>query len=99
MKVLQAMAAGRAVLTTPLGAAGLGFDGPPPLAIAGDTAALADAAVALLSDDPARWELAGRARAYVEDHHSPEAMARRMEAVYAEAIAAATDAPRPSDRR
>ena len=95
MKVLHAMAAGRAVLTTPVGAAGLGFDGAPPLAIAADTAELADAAVALLSDDARRAELANSARTYVERHHSPEAMARRMEAVYAEAIAVTADRHSP----
>ena len=96
MKVLHAMAAGRAVLTTPVGAAGLGFDVAPPLAIAANTAELADEAVALLSDDARRAELARSARAYVERHHSPEAMARRTEAVYAEAIAVTAQRRRPA---
>jgi polysaccharide biosynthesis protein PslH len=86
MKVLHAMAAGRAVVTTPLGAAGLEGDATPPLAVAGDAAGLAAAAADLLADDAARRALGTRARTFVEQRHGSDAVARRLEAVYTEAI-------------
>jgi glycosyltransferase involved in cell wall biosynthesis len=86
MKVLQAMAAGRAVVTTPLGAAGLGDEHELPLMIGRDAAELAAAAVTLLADAPARLELGRRARAYVQQQFGPDAVATRLEAIYAEAV-------------
>lgn len=86
MKVLHAMAAGRAVVTTPLGAAGLEGGAIPPVAVASDAAGLAAVAADLLADDAARRALGMRARAFVEQRHGSDAVARRLEAVYAEAI-------------
>lgn len=86
MKVLHAMACGRAVVTTPLGAAGLGEEGDPPVAIAADSAGLAVAAAELLADGARRRELGRRARLFVEERHGPDAVARRLEAAYREAI-------------
>lgn len=87
MKVLQALAAGKAVVTTSRGAEGFDcFGQAPPLAVADDAAAFA-AAVGELLDDPARGrELGSRARRFAEDHYRPDAWARRLEAAYAEAI-------------
>jgi polysaccharide biosynthesis protein PslH len=86
MKVLEAMARRKAVVTTPLGAEGfteLGSE--PPLALADDAAGLAAACASLLGDDAARHDLARRAREFAERHHSPEAWAARLETVYEEA--------------
>lgn len=86
MKVLEAMARRKAVVTTPLGAEGFTELGPePPLAIAGDATGIAAACATLLEDDGRRRDLARRAREFTEAHHSPEAWAERLERVYAEA--------------
>jgi glycosyltransferase involved in cell wall biosynthesis len=89
MKVLQAMAAGKAVVTTPRGTEGYtGFGEEPPLAVGESGAEIAAATAALLEDDAARRSLGARARAFAERHHSPEAWAERQTAVFEEARAA-----------
>jgi glycosyltransferase involved in cell wall biosynthesis len=89
MKVLQAMAAGKAVVTTRRGAAGYtDFGEEPPLEIAEDAAGIAAATAALLADAEGRRRLGERARDFAERHHSPGAWAERLTAVYAEAVAA-----------
>lgn len=100
MKVLEAMALGKAVLTTPLGAEGFtGFDEPPPLAIAADADGIAAAAAELLADDDRRRELGDRARRFALRHHSPAAWAERLERVYAEAVDSARAAAPVEVRR
>ncbi|HET9591881.1 MAG TPA: glycosyltransferase [Solirubrobacterales bacterium] len=89
MKVLQAMAAGKAVVTTPRGTEGYtGFGEEPPLAVGESEAGIAAATAALLADDGERRRLGERARDFAERHHSPEAWAERQTAVFEEAIAA-----------
>jgi glycosyltransferase involved in cell wall biosynthesis len=89
MKVLQAMAAGKAVVTTPRGTEGYtGFGEEPPLAVGESGAEIAAATAALLEDDAARRGLGARAREFAERHHSPEAWAERQTAVFEEARAA-----------
>ena len=86
MKVLQAMAAGKAVVTTTRGTEGYtGFGEEPPLAVADGEAEIAAATAALLADDEGRLRLGERAREFAERHHSPEAWAERLTAVYEEA--------------
>lgn len=86
MKVLQAMAAGKAVVTTPLGTEGYtGFGEEPPLAVAEGEAEIAAATAALLSDEAGRRRLGERARAFAQRHHSPEAWADRQTAIFEEA--------------
>ncbi len=88
MKVLQALAAGKAVVTTPRGTEGFDcFDEPPPLLCAESAPDFAAAVAELLADAGRRRELGRRARAFAERHHSPEAWARRLEAIFAEAVA------------
>lgn len=88
MKVLQAMAAGKAVVTTARGREGYDcFDEEPPLAIADDGAEIAAATATLLGDDARRRDLGQRARGFAERHCSPEPWARRLTAVYEEARA------------
>lgn len=88
VKVLQAMAAGKAVVTTPLGAAGLApFGGDPPLVVAADAGSIAAATASLLADAAARSALGRRARAFVEAHHGWDAYGRRLAETYAELIA------------
>jgi glycosyltransferase involved in cell wall biosynthesis len=89
MKVLQAMAAGKAVVTTTRGTEGFtGFAEEPPLAVADGEAEIAAATATLLEDDERRLRLGERAREFAERHHSPAAWAERLTAVYEEARAA-----------
>jgi len=89
MKVLQAMAAGKAVVTTPRGTEGYtGFGEEPPLAVGEGEAEIAAATAELLADDERRRRLGEEARGFAERHHSPEAWAERQTAVFEEAVAA-----------
>ncbi|HEV2859345.1 MAG TPA: glycosyltransferase family 4 protein [Solirubrobacterales bacterium] len=94
MKVLQAMAAGKAVVTTPRGTEGYtGFGTEPPLAVGESEAEIAAATAELLADDEGRRRLGDAAREFAERHHSPQAWAERQTAVFEEAIAAREAAP------
>ncbi|MBI3952202.1 MAG: glycosyltransferase [Acidobacteria bacterium] len=85
VKVLQAMALGKPVVTTPIGAEGLANTGGRlPLAIAEDAEGIARTTAALLGSENARHALGCRARAFVAQHHSWPAYAQRLEAIYAE---------------
>lgn len=86
MKVVEAMAFGRCVVTTPRGAEGIvdaAFDS---LVVADDAPGLAAATARLLEDAAERDALGERARRAAEDQFSARAYARRLEAVYEEAI-------------
>jgi polysaccharide biosynthesis protein PslH len=86
MKVLQAIGAGKAVVTTRRGTEGYtDFGEEPPLAVADNEADIAAATSALLGDARRRRELGVRARDFAERHHSPRAWAQRLTAVYEEA--------------
>jgi glycosyltransferase involved in cell wall biosynthesis len=90
MKVLEAMALGKAVVTTGLGAEGFtSFAEAPPLAIAEGGEGIAAAIARLLGDDAARRELGDGAREFALRHHTPAAWADRLEAVFEEAREAA----------
>lgn len=85
VKVLQAMALGKAVVTTPLGAEGLvPTDCQPPIAIAETAEGFADITAALLGDRDYRRSLGRRARDFVTEHHNWSAYGRRLEAIYEE---------------
>ena len=85
VKVLQAMALGKAVVTTPLGAEGLSLASQqPPLAIAGQAPEMACMTAALLASPDARRMLGSRARAYVSQHYTWAAYGQRLEELYAE---------------
>jgi glycosyltransferase involved in cell wall biosynthesis len=86
MKVLQAIGAGKAVVTTPRGTEGFTcFEEEPPMVVADRANGIAAATSALLGDDSRRRQLGGRARAFAERHHSPQAWAERLTSVYEEA--------------
>lgn len=85
MKVLQAMALGKAVVTTSRGSEGLKFDiEQAPVGIADDAEAIARLTAALLASEEQRRTQGQHARAYVIEHHSATAYAHRLEAVYRE---------------
>ncbi len=69
LKILQAMAAGCAVLSTSIGAAGLNSEVRCALSIADDADEFAGAVVALLQDDARRSELGARALDAVGKHY------------------------------
>jgi glycosyltransferase involved in cell wall biosynthesis len=86
MKVLQALGAGKAVVTTSRGGEGFDcFDSPPPLAVADGAGEFAAEVAALLADPARRRALGEAARAFAERHYSPGAWAARLETIYAEA--------------
>jgi len=86
LKVLEALAAGKAVVATSLATSGLeraeGI-GRLPLVVADDADAFAAEIASLLGNCGARRRMGGRARAYVARHHTWSAYADRLEATYA----------------
>ncbi len=87
MKVLQGMAIGKAVVTTPRGAEGLLVtDQSPPLVIAESGEEFARVTAALLQDSQARRVLGKEARDFVMAHFSPAAYARRLETIYGQLV-------------
>ncbi len=82
VKLLQALARGKAVVTTPLGAEGLAEDAP--LRVARTGAELAAAITALLTDPEARHALGRRGREYVAEHHAWDRFATRLAGIYRE---------------
>jgi polysaccharide biosynthesis protein PslH len=87
MKVLQALAAGKATVTTPRGLEGYDvFPEAPPLRVAEEASAVATAVAGLLDDPDGRRQLGRQAREFAERRYSPPAWAERLEAVYREAI-------------
>jgi glycosyltransferase involved in cell wall biosynthesis len=84
-KVLEAMAFGKAVVTTPRGAEGFDRHGAPPLVVADGAAAIAGETARLLADPVARESLGEAARAFVAENFGPSAYAQRLEDVYEEA--------------
>jgi glycosyltransferase involved in cell wall biosynthesis len=86
MKVLQAIAAGKALVTTPRGEEGYThFDNSPPFLVAGDAPSFAAATASLLESPDRRAELGRRGREFAERNHSPSAWADRLTEIYEEA--------------
>ena len=81
MKVLEAMAAAKAVVTTPRGVEGFDcFEEHPPLRVAAaEEDDFAAAVGELLADPKRRAELSAAARDFAEAHYSPGAWAERLE--------------------
>ncbi len=82
VKVLEALAAGKAVVATPLAVEGLEVTGGDQLELAETEDELRRALSDLLSDEEARRELAGRARAWATEHLGWDASISRYEALY-----------------
>jgi len=84
LKVLQAMAYGKAVITTPLGAAGLIGPCQPPVVIGRDSEEIARATAALLATPDERRALGRQARAFVAEHYTWQWYRLRLDALHAE---------------
>ncbi|HOG47641.1 MAG TPA: glycosyltransferase, partial [Anaerolineae bacterium] len=82
LKVLEAMAMGRALVATPLGVEGLGAGDGQELVLAGEAQAFAREIAALLADAGRRQALGRAARAFVERSYGWDAIGPRLEAVY-----------------
>ena len=89
MKVLQAMAMAKAIVTTPRGADGIVCDdGAPPLAIGESADSIAERIAELLADPARRHALGERARETAEAHHDARAYGARLEAAYSRMLGA-----------
>jgi polysaccharide biosynthesis protein PslH len=87
MKVLQAMASGKAVVTTPVGADGMEiFDGQSSLAVCENTEQIVNTTAELLANPARRRALGERAREFVMENYSVQAYARRLEEVFFELV-------------
>ncbi|CAN5582019.1 glycosyltransferase family 4 protein [soil metagenome] len=93
VKVLQAMALGKAVVTTTRGAEGLDHVDPPAIIVEDTSDDIAFAIARLLLDRRERALMGDRARSLVIDRYSPAAFARRSESMYASVIADAIHRP------
>jgi glycosyltransferase involved in cell wall biosynthesis len=82
VKVLEALAAGKALVATPLAVAGLDVSDGKQVLVAGTPAAFADAVSGLLDDPAARRALGLEARAWALEQPGWDAVAARYEQVY-----------------
>ena len=91
LKVLEGMAAGRAVVTTPVGAEGIADDSAAPLLVTGGAREFAVAVVAVLGDDNLAVDLGARAREFVGDRFGGREIGRRYLEVLQEVQGGAAD--------
>jgi hypothetical protein len=84
IKVLEAMACGRPVVTTSIGAEGIAEADEEALVVVDDPAEFADAVVALLEDGARRTALGERARQLVERRFSWQRVMDDLDRIYAE---------------
>lgn len=82
LKLLQAMAAGCAIVSTPIGALGLNVQSGQQLVLADDAATFAQAVVALLRDPARRAALANEAAALVAADYDWSALLPKLLALY-----------------
>lgn len=84
LKILEAMAAGCAIVATTLAAAGLPDEAGSALVLADDTTEMAQAIVTLLQDESQRNRLGESAKALVQQHYDWSVLIPRLLAVYKE---------------
>jgi sugar transferase (PEP-CTERM/EpsH1 system associated) len=89
LKIFEAMAMGKAVVSTAIGAEGLPVRDGEHLLLTDDPAAFADAVVRLLHDRDARARIGAAARSLVAEHYDWGAAARVMDAALVECVARA----------
>jgi glycosyltransferase involved in cell wall biosynthesis len=82
LKVLEAMAMGKALVSTRLGCDGFPFEDGREVRFADEPTAFADAVVGFLHDQPEAARLGAAGRAYVEAHFGWDMIVPRLEALY-----------------
>ena len=87
-KVLEAMACGTPVVSTPRAVGALAAGSGRDVIVADGAAPFAEAVLGLLADDALRADVGPAGRAYVETHHQWGRIAARLESIYAELAAA-----------
>ncbi len=98
-KMLEAMAMGKAIVTTPAGTSGIAAKPGQEYLVAEEPAAFAEAVLGLLADREKRRRLAQASRVFVEKHYTWERMAESYESVYLQVTAAGRlDAQSPEDK-
>ena len=88
MKILEGMALGVPIVSTTIGAEGLGLEDGCELLIGDTPQQLADAAIRLVRDSALRERLSRQARATALRRFSWESVGRRLEEIYASVLAA-----------
>ena len=84
LKILEAMATGRAVVATPVAAAGLAQEAEQTMVIAESETDIATAVVRLLRDPEQRGKIGEAARCYVQQHYDWSKLTPRLLAAYKE---------------
>jgi len=82
LKLLDAMSSGKAIVTTQIGAEGLGIESGAQAMIANSDDEFVEMTLRLLRDPSFRSELSARAREYVERHFSWATIGKDLEAAY-----------------
>jgi len=93
IKILEALAAGKAVLSTSVGAEGIDIQDGENIAIADTPAAFSERAVRLLSDPEQRRRLGRNGRKLVEARYSWNTMASKLQAAWMQAAGAPRSQP------
>jgi glycosyltransferase involved in cell wall biosynthesis len=86
IKILEAMGAGTAVVTTPAGTRGLQVEAGRHLLVAADPEEMASEITRLAADEPRRRSLGMNGRHYVLEHHAPEHVAAVYSRIYDEIL-------------
>jgi sugar transferase (PEP-CTERM/EpsH1 system associated) len=98
LKVLDAMASGKAIVSTSIGCEGIDVEPGEHLQVADQPAAFAAATVSLLRDEPRRRALGQKARALVERRYAWPVVGDMLMAAYAEAATARPGRPRATSQ-
>jgi glycosyltransferase involved in cell wall biosynthesis len=86
IKVLEAMAIGKPVIATPLGAGGIDVTPGENILIASDPAELAELVVRCIHDDAIAQRIGRAGRALVAERYDPAVLGRRLLAFYEELL-------------
>jgi len=86
IKIVEAMAAGKAIITTAIGAEGINYDNGQDLLIAKDARSFADAIVKLYNEKALRDSLGKNARALITREHDNNKLMLKLTAFYTELL-------------
>jgi polysaccharide biosynthesis protein PslH len=86
IKIVEGMAAGKAIVTTVIGAEGINYENGQHLLIAKDAKSFSDAIVRLCTDKALRQNLGKNARALIAKEHDNTKLMQKLTAFYAELL-------------